>query len=282
MKIVSLIENTRVEDRPDLVAEHGLSLYIQREGGDLLFDTGATGAFADNAQRLGVDLGAVEAAVVSHHHYDHGGGLARFIALNSHAPIYLQKSEDTERAFRLLGLPIRSIGLDIDLLGRHPDRFQYLEGRTEILPGAHLLTHIPQPHPQPRGNRHLYVRRGGRFQLDDFQHELILVLEDGEALVVFTGCSHNGILNMIEAVTDQFPGRPVRALLGGFHLVGLPILNTMAGSKAEVRRLGEALLRYPIGRIYTGHCTGLKAYQILKEVMGDRLETFPTGRELSL
>ena len=92
MRIHVLAENTTCRD--DLAAEHGLSLLIEACGRRLLFDTGASGVFADNAARMGLDLSTVDAAVLSHGHYDHGGGLARFLEINDHAPVYMN-----ERAF---------------------------------------------------------------------------------------------------------------------------------------------------------------------------------------
>ena len=86
MKITVLTENTSA---CGLTFEHGLSLYIETNGHRLLFDTGQTALFSENAERLGVDLAAVDICVLSHGHYDHGGGLKRFIGLNDHAPIYL-------------------------------------------------------------------------------------------------------------------------------------------------------------------------------------------------
>jgi 7,8-dihydropterin-6-yl-methyl-4-(beta-D-ribofuranosyl)aminobenzene 5'-phosphate synthase len=101
-------------------------------------------------------------------------------------------------------------------------------------------------------------------------------------LVVFTGCSHRGILNMVDAVTEQFEGIPIKAVFGGFHLVSIPILNLMAGSKAEVEEIGREMLRYPIAQTYTGHCTGAKAYRVLKGVMGDKLAYVPTGSSVTV
>jgi len=113
MRVVALIENTKPEGRDDLTAEHGLSLYIEQEGRHILFDTGATGAFTRNAEKLGIDLGAVDAAVISHHHFDHGGGLARFLEINQRAKIYLRKSEEEnfsnqKRNIRILKLVLKA------------------------------------------------------------------------------------------------------------------------------------------------------------------------------
>jgi 7,8-dihydropterin-6-yl-methyl-4-(beta-D-ribofuranosyl)aminobenzene 5'-phosphate synthase len=76
-----------------------------------------------------------------------------------------------------------------------------------------------KPYPQPRGNRHLFVKEGGTWSLDSFEHELILVIRERDGVVVFTGCSHSGILNMVDAVTRQFQGLPIKAVFGGFHLI---------------------------------------------------------------
>ena len=88
MDITILMENLGPEH---LDREHGLSLHIQYRGHSILLDTGSSGAFADNARALGVDLGGVEAAVLSHGHYDHADGLRAFFAANHHAPLYLRR-----------------------------------------------------------------------------------------------------------------------------------------------------------------------------------------------
>lgn len=124
MQVVALVENTKQEGRGDLTAEHGLSLHIEHKGRLILFDTGATEAFARNAEKLGIDLGTVDALVISHHHYDHGGGLARFLEVNTEARIYLRKSKEENFYFRALGIINKYIGLDQELLRKHAHRFE--------------------------------------------------------------------------------------------------------------------------------------------------------------
>jgi 7,8-dihydropterin-6-yl-methyl-4-(beta-D-ribofuranosyl)aminobenzene 5'-phosphate synthase len=102
------------------------------------------------------------------------------------------------------------------------------------------------------------------------------IKEDGK-LVVFTGCSHNGILNMVDTVARAFKDIPIKALIGGFHLVAAPPFNFMAASKSEVEELAKSVLNYPIEKTYTGHCTGTKAFLILKDVMGERIMDIQTG-----
>jgi len=282
MRIVTLVENTRAEGREDLAPEHGLSLYIERDDQRILFDTGATQAFFQNAERLDVDIAGVDAAVISHHHFDHGGGLPYFLEANHEARVYLCKCEEGDYTFRGFGIMQKHIGLDTELFQKHPDRFEFVEGFTEILPGVFILTDIGKRYPLPKGNRRLFVERAGVRSLDSFDHELVMAVKEETGLVVFTGCAHSGILNMIDTVVRRFPGVPIKAVLGGFHLVGIPVLNTMAGSRREVADIGREMLKYPMDSVYTGHCTGMKAYRILKRVMGERLQYLPTGSTVVL
>ena len=89
MKITALVENTSCS--PVIGYEHGLSLYIETEKHKMLFDMGQSGIFAENAEKLGIDLSKADIAVLSHGHYDHGGGLTRFMEINDTAPIYLSR-----------------------------------------------------------------------------------------------------------------------------------------------------------------------------------------------
>jgi 7,8-dihydropterin-6-yl-methyl-4-(beta-D-ribofuranosyl)aminobenzene 5'-phosphate synthase len=277
MRVTSLIENSCRADRPDLRAEFGLSLHIEANGSRLLFDTGSSGAFLANAEALGVDVAAVDLVVVSHQHFDHGGGLATFLEANDRAPVYLRASPFADRWFRAFGLLKRPIGLDLDLVDRSAGRIELVEETSEVAPGVFLLCEIGSAHRRPRGNRRLFVEREGGFVRDPFDHELMMVVREGDGMVVFSGCSHHGILNMLDAATAAFPDTPVTAVFGGFHLIGLPFYASMAASRDEVEALGREMLERVRGPVYSGHCTGAKAFGVLESVMGDRLQLFATG-----
>ena len=103
MKVTTLIENSASPRRPELEPEFGLSLHLDRGSDRILFDTGASGSFVDNATRLGVAVEEVEVAVLSHHHFDHGGGLRRFFEVNSRAKVYLRGCAPGEHWFRAFG-----------------------------------------------------------------------------------------------------------------------------------------------------------------------------------
>jgi 7,8-dihydropterin-6-yl-methyl-4-(beta-D-ribofuranosyl)aminobenzene 5'-phosphate synthase len=282
MRVTALIENCKLEDRDDLDAEFGLSLHIEQSSRQILFDTGATGIFVRNAGALGIDLAAIDLAVLSHHHFDHGGGIEDFLQVNDRAAIHLRASERVGRYFRAFAVIKRPIGLDLTLFDRFPDRFQEVTKFTEVASGVFLLTEIGRTHHQPKGNRHLFVERDGTFVPDPFDHELVMVVHEADGMVVFSGCSHHGILNMVDAAVERFPGVPIKGVFGGFHLIGLPFFNTMAASRGEVEEIGRRILSMVAGRVYSGHCTGKKAFRVLKGVMGDTLQHFPTGSSVDI
>lgn len=281
MIITTLIENTPAGPKSTLSAEHGLSLHIAFDKKMILFDTGASDAFLRNADVLGIDLSTVDAAILSHHHYDHGGGLRQFFSLNQHAKVYLKRPPDGEPYFKARLLPKRYIGLERDLLTAYARRFVFIDQATEILPNVYLITDIGTSYPKPKGNKYLHIKTRTGWSPDTFSHELMMVIGEHDGLVIFTGCAHNGVLNMIDSVEKIFSGVPIKAVVGGFHLIGLPKTNMTADSQTDIRKIADKILNSPIRKIYTGHCTGMKAYDILKSLLGEKLEHLHTGTVLT-
>ena len=277
MRVTALIENDTADGHDELTSEFGLSLHIQTDERSILFDTGASGAFADNARTLGIELADVDLAVLSHQHFDHGGGLERFLEINDTAPVYLRDAKVEDRIARIMAVVKKPIGIDRRLVTRRIDRFRFTPADSEIAPGVWILTRIGTAHPRPLGNRRLMVIRDGALEPDSFDHELVLVVREDDGMVVFSGCSHSGILNMVDVAKRKFPGDPVKAVFGGFHLIGLPIFNTMAVPKDEVEDIARKMLDRVDGAVYTGHCTGRKGFDVLGSVMGDTLKSFATG-----
>ena len=269
MHIITLIENSPHPANPVLKAEHGLSFFIEHRGHLLMSDVGATEAFAKNAALLGVDLEGVEAVTVSHHHYDHGGGLNRFFEENAQGTVYLRRAETADYIAQDDSGSSLYIGLDQAVLAAYKERIEYLDANQEILPGVHALTEIPVLHLKPGGSRRLKMIRNGQIRPDTFVHEMVTVLEGEAGLVVLTGCAHNGVLNMVEAVRIAFPSIPISAVIGGFHL--------NHETPETVRGIGEELDAMDIPAIYTGHCTGEASMQVLEQVLGDKMHRLHAG-----
>ena len=264
MRIVTLVENTALA--PELEAEHGLSLYVETGDRRLLFDMGQSAAFARNAARLGADLGAVDTAVLSHGHYDHGGGLAEFLRQNAAAPVYL-----SPYAFEPhLSGPERDIGLDPAL--RDCGRLRFTGGETDLGDGLTLAPCAGAAPAVPVDPAGLYTRQKGQLLPEDFRHEQYLIAEEGGRRIVFSGCSHRGILNIVRWLRPD-------VVVGGFHFKHLDL------QKEAHRRLLEDAARRLLDSgavFYTCHCTGEAAYRFLKDRMGDRLHALSTGSVLTL
>ena len=244
----------------DLSSEWGLAVYIEYRGKNILLDTGASPLFCANAERLGIELTEVDFGVLSHAHYDHSDGMEAFFRANETAPFYLQK-EAKEDCYGKKLIFRRYIGIQKGLLSRRAGRIRYVAGRTELSEGVTLLPHTTEGL-AARGKAARMVRRvGSRWVTDDFAHEQTLVFTTEQGLVVFNSCSHGGVDNIIREVKDAFPGSHIHAYLGGFHLFKTP--------EVEVRALAKQLRAEGLDRIVTGHCTGEKAFCVLKEELGN-------------
>ena len=256
MRITVLIENSAC--REDLAAEHGLSLYIEALGKKILFDAGQTAAFADNAEKLGVNLAGADFAVLSHGHYDHSGGLLRFRQSNTMAPIYVNQNAlgtFSDGAQKDIGVSAQVKALDrMYLTGDH-----FL-----ITPGISLFSCNDRRRDYPADPFGLNKWVNGCCEPDDFLHEQYLLIEENGTRVLFSGCSHKGVLNILEWFRPD-------VFVGGFHFM------KMDPEGEALREAAQRLLRMPT-RYYTGHCTGSAQFDALKEYLGDRLQDLSGGR----
>lgn len=274
MKVTSLIDD-ECQNR-GLEGEHGLSFLIEWNDKTILFDTGATGRFADNAEKLEIDIGDVDVAVISHGHYDHAGGLERFFQENSRAQVYMAEGADLNHYSKDPGSPYKYIGIDENVLNKYNNRISFLKGRTEIRDNVFILKEFKNEYPIPKGNKYLYMEKDGTILNDTFDHEIVMVLKEDKGIVIFSGCSHRGIINVVETVFDEFKNIPVKAIFGGFHLMGRPS-SGMVEEKEDIIFTAEKLSQYEIERIYTCHCTGKRAFTILNDVLGGGIDYISTG-----
>ena len=260
MKLWTLVENTTC--REDLTAEHGLSLYMEAGGHRILFDAGQSDAFARNGASLGIDLEKVDFAVLSHGHYDHGGGLSRFLEINNHAPVYMSPHA-FDGHYNADG---RDIGLDPAL--RPSGRIRFAGDGQRVAEGITLYRELGGQMPYPIEPFGLTVLENGVRKPEDFRHELYLLIQEAGKRIPISGCSHRGILNIM----DRF--RP-DVLIGGFHFMKLSP-DSEALEAAANRLMGYDTV------YYTGHCTGQAQFCRMRQIMGSRLQYLSTGTVLDI
>jgi 7,8-dihydropterin-6-yl-methyl-4-(beta-D-ribofuranosyl)aminobenzene 5'-phosphate synthase len=278
LSLTVLVDNTTLPDC-DFRGEAGLSLYMETAGKKILFDTGLSGLFLTNAQKMGIDCADLDILVLSHGHIDHTGGLAalaRHQALTStegkqirvpeliaHPRCFWPKEndgrnngsvvseEETSRQFTVT-LSEKPVWITEDLafLGEIPRRFVFEQED----PGKRII-HPPDGTVEPD------------YLLDD----TALAYRSSEGLVIITGCSHAGICNITEYAREVCGERKVRDIIGGFHL--------LSPAPKRLAKTGKYVNRLHLNAVHACHCTSLPAkltlagYCPLQEVgIGMKLE----------
>lgn len=268
MKIIALVENTTTHN--DIETEHGLSLYIEANGYKILFDMGQSDMFARNANKLGIDLSQVDLCVLSHGHYDHGGGIKTFLEINSKAKIYMNKNafgahyNGTEKY----------IGLDTSLMsnkGLVENRIVMVkEEGLEIGKGLRLYSCNDRLKEYDLGAFGLTMLENGKLKEEDFRHEQYLLIEEEGKKILISGCSHKGIVDIVNWFKPD-------VLVGGFHFMKLS-----PDEDIDVLMDAAAKLMANKTKYYTCHCTGCEQYEFLKNIMDEQVEYMEAGREILL
>ncbi|MCR5143219.1 MAG: MBL fold metallo-hydrolase [Ruminococcus sp.] len=265
MKIITLVENT--SERQECIAEHGLSIYVETEKHRLLLDTGQTDAVVRNAETLGIDLTAVDTVILSHGHYDHSGGIMPFSKLNRSAQIIMQ---------RLAAEPHyngeRYIGIDTDILKLQNVRL--IDGDMQLDDELFLYSGIKGRRCYPQGNKKLSRVKNGEKSEDDFRHEQCLVITQNGKRWLLSGCAHNGILNILDRYKELFDSYP-DFVITGFHMMKREGEHTEEEKAVIIQTVQELSQLDTV--FYSGHCTGIPAFELMKEIMGDKLIALHSG-----
>ena len=272
MKIINLVEDTK---GGNCLNEHGLSFYMETKKHKLLVDSGATDMFLRNADILGVDLTQVDIFVLSHGHYDHAGGLPSFTQINPNAKIFLKDSVGGDY-YHLSSQSERYIGIDKNIL-KLPQIIK-VQKSMQIDDELFLFSNFNKKRYPAWSNQELKQKVGNIYIQDDFAHEQCLVISQGEHRTLISGCAHNGILSIMDYYFELFGTYP-DAVISGFHMV-----KKSEYTEEEVdyiRQTARELLKTE-ALFYTGHCTGQKAFDIMKEIMGEQLQAFHSGSYLEL
>jgi 7,8-dihydropterin-6-yl-methyl-4-(beta-D-ribofuranosyl)aminobenzene 5'-phosphate synthase len=265
-RIVTLIENAP-GIRKELSFEHGLSLWVERAGRAVIFDTGAGESFVRNARLLGIDLSRAEAIVASHGHSDHSGGVrALYGTLAGHPPLVTGPAFfDPKYAFEHGGCHYLGPDFGESWLAENGVEHRTVGNGSpgtsmEIIPGVHVVNGFSRNHPEEPDNPRFVVDRGGALSekdlgVDDFRDEVCLAVETRRGLVVVLGCAHPGAMNMVDQVRTIFGGR-IRAVLGGTHL-----MDAETGRIEETYRYLRSL---GCDRVGICHCSGQGAADLIR------------------
>ena len=257
MKWAVLSDNRSCDD--SLETEHGLSILLETDKHRILLDTGASDVF------------------ISHGHSDHAGGLQHLMKINDKVHVIVSPDAMTGRFFSKRG-NLHSITAEWPKID--DGRIVLIDRTCAVAEDMHVIAHIPQMHPMPKGNVNLYVQiatphsdqrsenTAGDYIHDDFRHEVALYV-DG---LLFTGCAHSGLENILSACPWT-----VHTVVGGFHLLdGLE-------AEEELAALAQRLkAKYPETQFFTSHCTGDKVFTTLKSMMGEQLHSFCCGTTITI
>ena len=273
MRIVNLIEN--IKGNPECDFEHGLSLYVETQKHKLLMDTGCSDKFLENAKRLSVQLENVDSVVLSHGHYDHGGGLLDFTKINSHARIYVRENafldfyHGKDENKRYIGLDKRISNLA---------QLYYVSGNMRMDKELFLFTNVTSRILWPSSNLELTVEKDGVLVQDDFSHEQYLVISQNGKNILISGCAHNGILNILEKYHQIF-SKNSDVVISGFHMM------KKSGYKQEdidlIEKTAWKLKDYRT-KFYTCHCTGEEPYERMKRILGEQIDYVKSGEEVEI
>jgi 7,8-dihydropterin-6-yl-methyl-4-(beta-D-ribofuranosyl)aminobenzene 5'-phosphate synthase len=267
MKLITLIEN-HVHDE-FLTAEHGLSIYIETKKRNILFDTGQTGNFIKNSIILGIDISKVDDLVISHGHYDHTGGLHEFIKINKKAAIHIKEESFFEK-YRSNKNDFIGIPFDRKIFG---NRLNITEETIQITEDVFIIPKINIYNDNDLHYDKMLIKRNTGFFPDDFADEQFLVLKNKGKISIISGCSHNGITNIVETAKNIF-NQPIDTVIGGFHL--------MKESDESIKFITAYFENLNPRLIAVSHCTGVEKYSYLKRIFGNKVVYNYTGNILEI
>ena len=267
IRITAVIENNTDVGLP---VEHGLALWIEADGKKFLFDLGQSSLFIRNALSLGIDVQEAQFAIISHGHYDHGGGIAAFIDDNDHAQVYVSRGAFCDY-FSTKDNVSKYIGLDKRIEGN--SRIVVNDGIVRLSDNLIIFRGCDGRRYFSPANSRILKLQDGNMVCDDFRHEQSLIIIDGSNRVLIAGCAHSGILN-IKDRAERLLGESITHIVSGLHLMGVT-------DKAFVSSFADALLQ--TGCIcHTCHCTSREAYDVLKAQMGDAISYLSCGKTIEI
>ncbi len=271
VKLTVLTENT--VRQAGLLAEHGLSFWIETDRQKILFDTGQSDVFIKNAHQLGIEPGQADSIVISHGHYDHADGLPHLVSranqldLYIHADAFVPKYAMRQGEKRYIG-----IGWDPAQLENQGLAIHRTGAVTKLDQQVTLLAQIQKGRDIDKPAKDLLVMKDSQLLPDPMSDEQILICKTAKGLLVLLGCSHPGVVNCLDTVRQSFPNDSIHTVIGGLHL-----------EKASPENLDAvigAMKSMDIQSIIPIHCTGQASACRMKQVLGSKVEFICTGDTL--
>lgn len=273
VRIKTLVENTSVSS--EYGHKHGVSFYIETSSHKILFDVGPNDLFLENAKKMDVDISKVDTVIISHGHMDHAGALGLFLKENNHAKVYIKKEAFEKHYTKVLALKV-NISLD-KKLQNHPQLI-FTDDVFKIDDELLLFSKKQEKSWGSKANTALLAEINGRIVQDDFSHEQSLIIFDEQKRILVSGCSHSGIVS-IKDKAETIIGEKVTHVIGGFHLYN-PTSRQYESDElitSVAKSLDDSQTCY-----YTCHCTGIKAFEKMKKVLGSSLNYTAAGNEIRL
>jgi len=262
LRITTLSENTASDE--GIVAEWGLSIFVEADDHKILFDTGLSFSAAYNASILGIDLSQVEKIVFSHGHSDHTGGLLHILRMVkgeveviAHPDIWTSKySRYPGSKEEYAGVPFpkeaaETLGAFFNLT-RKP---VWISGNIVTSGEIPMITEYEMIDPV------LYVKENGELKPDPLWDDQALFIKSEKGLIILLGCGHRGIINTIRHAQKLTGLEQVYAVIGGTHLI--------SASPQQLDSTIAELLSLGIQRLGLSHCTGLPASVVLAQRFGE-------------
>jgi len=244
MKITTLVEN--LVYKKSLFAEQGLCLFLETGNKKILFDTGQTGLFIENAKVLGISIEDIDLVVLSHGHYDHTGGLYPFLKENSKAKVYVKREIFIPKYSgknRFTGT------LYVEELLKN--RLIYVDVITEIAENVFIMPNINIFNSTDTHFNGMNKKINNQLISDEFDDELFMVIKQNERINIVTACSHRGITNIC-STANQYFRLPIGLILGGFHMK-----NCTSEQYVQIMHFFRILKPISIG---VCHCTGIEKF----------------------